>query len=266
VETEPLSQTLFDPVVFQTAVWAWFGLCAATLAALLFITAPYGRHSRSGWGPRVDARLGWMAMELPAAVAFPALLLTSGRPANLADLAFLLLWEIHYLQRTFVYPFLLSRGSAPMPLAIPVLAVIFNLVNAYLQAGWLFRVGPGHGVDWLRDPRFGLGAALFLIGLAINWHSDAVLRRLRKANETAYKVPHGGLFRWVSCPNYLGEMIEWAGWAIATWSLPGVAFACWTVVNLAPRAFAHHRWYQQRFPDYPIGRRAIFPAIYRRTI
>jgi hypothetical protein len=265
VETEPIFQTLFDPVVFRGVVWVWFGLGAATFVALLFVTAPYGRHSRSGWGPTVDARLGWMAMELPAAVAFPALLLTSGRTVNLAAVVFLAMWEIHYLQRALVYPFLLSRGAARMPLTIPVLAAIFNLFNAYLQGGWLFRVGPGYGVDWLRDPRFVLGAALFLGGLAINWHSDAVLRRLRKAGETGYKVPHGGLFRWVSCPNYLGEVIEWAGWAVATWSLPGAAFACWTAANLAPRAVAHHRWYRQRFPEYPNGRGAILPAPWRRT-
>ena len=39
---------------------------------------------------------------------------------------------------------------------------------------------------------------------------------------------------WVSCPNYLGEI-------------------------LVPRALSHHRWYRQRFPDYPAGRRALLP-------
>ena len=256
-------QRLFDPVVFRAAVGACFGLGGAACVALCFITAPYGRYSRAGWGPAVDARLGWTAMELPAVVALPALLLISGRTANLATLALLVLWEIHYLQRALVYPWLLSRAAARMPLTIPVLGVTFNLFNAYLQGGWLFHVGPGYRVDWLRDPRFGLGAALFLGGLAINWHSDAVLRRLRKSGETGYKVPQGGLFRWVSCPNYLGETIEWAGWAIATWSMAGAAFAFWTAANLVPRAFAHHRWYQQRFPDYPHERQAILPAFYR---
>ena len=76
-------------------------------------------------------------------------------------------------------------------------------------------------------------------------------------------MPQGRLFRWVSCPNYLGETIEWAGWAIATWSMAGAAFAFWTAANLVPRAVAHHRWYRQKFPDYPNQRRAILPAIFR---
>jgi hypothetical protein len=44
----------------------------------------------------------------------------------------------------------------------------------------------------------------------------------------------------VSCPNYLGEILEWIGWAIATWSLAGWVFAIWTMANLAPRAFTNH--------------------------
>ena len=54
-------------------------------------------------------------------------------------------------------------------------------------------------------------------------------------------------------------MLEWIGWAIATWSLAGAAFAVFTVANLLPRALANHRWYRQQFADYPVSRRAVFP-------
>jgi hypothetical protein len=65
----------------------------------------------------------------------------------------------------------------------------------------------------------------------------------------------------VSCPNYLGEIIEWSGWALATWSLAGAAFALYTIANLAPRAVAYHRWYRESFNDYPPARRALLPFI-----
>ena len=65
----------------------------------------------------------------------------------------------------------------------------------------------------------------------------------------------------MSSPNYLGEIIEWTGWAIATWSLAGTAFAVYTAANLASRAFANHRWYRDRFPDYPSDRRALVPFL-----
>jgi 3-oxo-5-alpha-steroid 4-dehydrogenase 1 len=88
-----------------------------------------------------------------------------------------------------------------------------------------------------------------------------VLRALRAPGERGYKIPKGGLYEWVSCPNYLGEMIEWTGWALATWSVAGLAFAVYTIANLAPRAVAHHRWYRMQFPEYPPGRKAIIPFV-----
>ena len=70
------------------------------------------------------------------------------------------------------------------------------------------------------------------------------------------------MFRWISCPNYFGEILEWSGWALASWTLAGVAFAIFTFANLAPRARAHHQWYQQYFLDYPQNRKALIPKIF----
>ncbi|MFI5136122.1 MAG: hypothetical protein ACHQD9_09740 [Chitinophagales bacterium] len=46
-----------------------------------------------------------------------------------------------------------------------------------------------------------------------------------------------------------------------TWSLPAVAFLIWTCANLLPRSLAHHRWYQQHFPNYPSERKAVIPFV-----
>jgi 3-oxo-5-alpha-steroid 4-dehydrogenase 1 len=96
----------------------------------------------------------------------------------------------------------------------------------------------------------------------LNRQSDNVLRLLKAKTPNGYGVPQGGLYRWVSCPNYLGEIMIWTGWAIATWSLPGLVFAFWTAANLIPRAHAHHVWYKQRFTDYPSRRKALLPGIW----
>ncbi|MGB0641280.1 MAG: 3-oxo-5-alpha-steroid 4-dehydrogenase, partial [Myxococcota bacterium] len=69
------------------------------------------------------------------------------------------------------------------------------------------------------------------------------------------------LYRYVSCPNYLGEMVQWIGWAIAMNSLAGVSFAVWTVANLLPRALTHHRWYRDKFAEYPAERKAVIPFV-----
>ena len=127
-------------------------------------------------------------------------------------------------------------------------------------AGRLSRVVDLHHL--MTSLRTLLGVVFFLGGAAINISADVLVQQQRDASSDRYIVPVGGLFRWISCPNYLGEILEWIGWAIATGSLAGLSFAIWTVANLAPRAYAHHRWYQQKFPNYPGARKALVPYIW----
>ena len=91
---------------------------------------------------------------------------------------------------------------------------------------------------------------------------EAVLLRLREPGETGYKVPGKGLHRLVAAPNYLGEIVEWLGWALLTTSPAALGFAVYTIANLAPRARAHLAWYRARFPDYPPSRKALVPGVW----
>ena len=75
------------------------------------------------------------------------------------------------------------------------------------------------------------------------------------------KLPQGGGFRWVDQPNYLGEILTWLGFALASYSLAGLSFAVFTFANLAPRALRKHRWYQKEFANYPQGRKALLPYL-----
>src|SRR5262249_36820855 len=154
---------------------------------------------------------------------------------GLAALGLFGLWELHYLYRSFVYP-LLQRDARPMPLFIALSGAGFNVVNAWLNGRWLFSFGPERGAGDLLDPRFIAGVALFFAGWGINVRADAVLRGLRRPGESGYRIPRGGLYRFISCPNYFGEMLEWSGFALAAFSLPALSFALWTVANLLPRA------------------------------
>lgn len=242
------------------AVVTELALGGLTFAALWFVTAPYGRHVRAGWGPGIGQRLAWVLMELPAVALWAGIYFGGTHRFEAAPLALLALWQLHYVSRTFVYPFRIRAHGKTTPVSIVALAVVFNVLNAYVNARWVSELG-SYPSSWLADPRFVVGAACFVVGFAVNQHADRVLMKLRKPGETGYAIPHGGLYRFVSCPNYLGEMLEWTGYAIASWSLPGLAFALYTVANLAPRAVAHHRWYRERFPDYPRDRRALVPFV-----
>ena len=229
---------------------------------LFYVTAPYGRHLRGGWGPTLASRSGWFVVEAPAALIFAGGFAVGAHHEGVTAWVFLVMWEAHYVYRAFVYPFTLRDDDGRMPFSVMGMAVLFNIVNASLNSLWLFDFSGGYPSSWLSDPRFLVGLALFLAGMIVNRRADGALRRLRAAGEPGYRVPQGGLYRWVSSPNYLGEIVQWAGWALATWSLPGVAFAVWTAANLVPRAQANQLWYRRRFPDYPPERKALIPGVW----
>lgn len=245
---------------YTLAVWAELVLAAVTALALLFVTAPYGRHQRGGWGPTIPARAGWVIMESPAVLWFAAVYAAGDHRGETVPLVLLCLWQWHYLQRTLLFPLHMRASGKRMPLLVVGLAIGFNLLNGYVNARWISQLG-SYSPDWLRDPRFVAGTVVFATGWWINVSADRALFRLRGPGERGYAIPRGGLYEWVSCPNYLGETIEWCGWALATWSFAGLAFAVYTAANLVPRALDHHRWYRDRFADYPPRRKAIVPFL-----
>lgn len=234
------------------------GLCA--LIALIFVSAPYGKHSRPGWGPQLNSKAAWILMETPAVLVPLIMFLLSGNRSAGALFAFCL-WEMHYLYRSYVYS-ALQRGSKPsFPALLAGLAFVFNINNGLILGVDLFDRGRADSID-LGCLQCELGLALFLCGFALHVVSDAAIRGLRRPGETGYKIPRGGLFGLVSNPNYLGEIVQWIGFALITRSPAAWAFAFFTFCNVFPRAISNHRWYREHFPDYPAERKIIIPFIF----
>jgi 3-oxo-5-alpha-steroid 4-dehydrogenase 1 len=244
--------------------WIIAGEIAGALVILLwlsFMAAPYGRHAAQKPIAPLPARVGWLVMEAPAPLVFAATFFRGARAPDAAAWALFVLWQIHYLHRAFVFPFRVRGTPKPMPAPIALTGAAYNVLNGWLCASYLVTYGPARGAAWRGDARFVAGACLFALGLVVNLHSDTVLLALRAPGESGYRIPRGGAFRWVTSPNYLGEIVEWIGFAIASWSPAALAFALWTIGNLVPRAFAHHRWYREKFPDYPRERKALVPFV-----
>ncbi len=237
-----------------------FIAAAATSLILLFVRAPYGRYTRAGWGPRISARFAWIIMESPAVFLILILYLTGTKKTAPLTL-FILLWQVHYIYRTFVYPLLMRGRRKGFPVILILMAMIFNCANGYVNGYHLFFSERTYPVSWLLDPRFLIGVSLFIWGLYVHLRSDHILRTLRAPGETGYKIPYGSMYRYVSSPNYFGEIVQWCGWAVATWSLAGLSFAVFTAANLIPRAISHHKWYENNFPKYPKERRAVVPFL-----
>ena len=239
----------------------WTLLALALVPQQLRMTAPYGRHTRTDWGPMISNQLGWCLMELVSLVVFAGLFLAGPNEKTAPMWVFFALWTAHYVNRSLIFPWRTHTQGKRMPLAIAGSAMAFNVVNAGLNGLYLGWFGDVYPAAWLADPRFIIGLVVFLAGAGINLWSDNRLIGLRAGGGQGYAIPRGGLFNWVSCPNHMGEIIEWWGFALMCWNLPALSFAVWTAANLMPRAISHHAWYRRTFPDYPVDRRAVVPVL-----
>lgn len=241
----------------------------SSLFVILFLfykTAPYGKYGTKGYGFAVGARLGWVLMEFPAFAVILVMFILARGWENPVMIAFICIWELHYVYRTFIYPFRLSKGSHPMAFFVVLMGAVFNSINGYINGYEVFfssSAASKYSISWFYSPYFIIGLGLFLAGMVINRHSDAVLRSLRKPGESGYKVPHKGLHNWVASPNYFGEFMEWLGWAVLTYSWAGLAFAVFTFANLGPRAYKNLQWYRVQFgEEYPSSRKAMIPFVF----
>lgn len=239
-------------------------LAVIVFVALFFIDAGYGKFYNKKWGPTVNNRLGWVLMEAPVFVAMLLLWLFSDRRGDVARVAILLIFELHYFQRSFIFPFLI-KGKGQMPLSVILMGVIFNTLNALMQGGWIFYVSPGdyYTPAWLYSPQFICGTLVFIAGMFINIKSDSIIRNLRKPGDSRHYLPTGGMFKYVTSANYFGEFLEWIGFAVLSWSWSGAVFALWTFANLAPRAARIHEKYRSEFGEQMSPKlKRMLPFIY----
>ena len=254
-----------------------FLLVMALLAVVVFITlhfveAGYGITFDKRWGAAINNKVAWLCMESPVFILMTVLWLSSPRmiPFKMATsfVPFLifLFFQTHYIRRSFIFPFLL-KGKSKMPVTVMLMGVLFNLCNAFMQGGWIFYKSPEsmYSISWLWTPQFIIGTVVFFGGMALNIQSDKIIQNLRKPGDSTHYLPAKGFFKYVTGAHYFGEVIEWIGFALLTWSISGAVFAIWTFANLVPRANAIYKKYKIMFGEETIKEKKlkrIFPYIY----
>ena len=245
-----------------------FVFAALVIVGSLFQQSPYGRFGATTRGVNLNPKLGWWLMEIPATVVFAVFYFTGPYRFDITPLVLAAIWGLHYANRGWFFPLSIrqvpgKRGS--FNIGVVAAGMVVTTMHGYLNGAFFSHdYKDQYGVQWLTDPRFVLGLIVYLGGFALLVSSERIVRNLRDKDNpgaTEYKVPYGGGFRFVSSPAYLGELIAWAGFALLTWSLAGVVIFLITAGNLVPRAFATHKWYRAKFPEYPADRKALIPGL-----
>jgi protein-S-isoprenylcysteine O-methyltransferase Ste14 len=220
--------------------------------------------------------LGWVIQESPSLLIMAFYLLRwiythidsvrklDLKPGEFMTIALALCWLVHYFNRALVFPLRMRGGAKPTTFTVVATAIAFCVTNTYLNAHALFEQELMIRSKRSIDGAFLCGVTLWLLGLLANWQSDAITRNLRRSPEDIklqrYAIPYGGLYRYVSAPNYFAEFVEWTGFAVAAQTWAAFSFALWTFCNLYPRARSNHQWYLQSFANYgTLNRNAFFP-------
>lgn len=236
---------------------------------LQFVTPAYGMTYNPRWGTSIRSKHGWLIMEAPVFFAMLIMFVISlffGHGFNWVTFSMFIFFELHYLQRSFIFPSLM-RGTSKMPISIIIIGIVFNTCNALMQGGWLFYLSPNdyYPISWFWSPQYIIGTVIFFLGMVINMHADRIIRKLRKdKNDNNYYIPYGWPFKKVSSANYFGEILEWVGFAVLCWSVAGLVFVIWSFANIVPRSKAVYERYTQFFGKEftDLKRYKIFPYIY----
>ena len=107
-----MSQFSHELISNFTLLWILFGLIIFVI--LLFIRAPYGKHYNTKWGPEINNKLGWIVMEMPALLICPITYLSIVDDIFRYESFFIVLWFLHYFNRTIVYPLKIKTKNKPL--------------------------------------------------------------------------------------------------------------------------------------------------------
>lgn len=259
--------------------WKYFTLiCPAQL--ILKDWYPMGKTSYESI-LNVPGKPAWILMELVSPLTMLYTVFTN--PERTQPLSYIHLWLVtlyclHYAHRALISP-LMNHSMAPINIIIPIGAAFFNLMNGSLIGGWLGGYGSAKHVPMWQVIA---GSVLFVTGLFGNVYHEEVLREIRRdkrvdknvekegkvvvENGRVYKIPEGGLFRWVWHPHYFSEWAEWCGYMMIGGGFssfrPAGLFVVNEVATMLPRALQGKRWYLNKFgKDAVPDRKAIIPGV-----
>ncbi|KAJ5489703.1 enoyl reductase [Penicillium diatomitis] len=150
-------------------------------------------------------------------------------PSNVQLLVCLLL-TLHFLKREYETLFVHRFSNATMPAR----NIFKNSAHYWALAGfniayWVFRPDAAAASENHSSLLVWIGTSLFVFSEIANFNAHLILRDLRRPGTTERGIPSGFGFNWVTCPNYMFEILAWIGvylvsqlsWSVLIFTLVG---------------------------------------------
>ena len=209
----------------------------------------YGKHAKTKL--TLNSKMAWTIMESSSIVsAVLTLSVNLNKKVNILSAFFFLL---HYIHRSFIYTRFISSKSVT-PINIFISSFIFCTLNGYCQASSWF-----YNKSTITELNKYIGIILFVFGMSLNILSDYYMLYQKKKYKK-YILPSSIFHKFILSPNYLGEIIEWIGYAILVNDIRATSFAIFTISNLVPRAVLNLDYYIELFNVN--NKKAIIPFIW----
>ncbi|KAI8975069.1 3-oxo-5-alpha-steroid 4-dehydrogenase-domain-containing protein [Mycotypha africana] len=161
---------------------------------------------------------------------------------------------LHYLKRVTEVIFV-HRYSGQSKLIDNILISISYMVFAFFLS--FFSAQVPHPNAFLTV----VGVALFFIGEGTNCYHHLILSNLRKDGSKEYKIPQEGLFKYIWCPHYTGEIVAFIAMAFLSQHFLVLILQICSAGYLAIRAYNTRSWYKSKFTDIP-HRACLIPFIF----
>ncbi|KAK8891932.1 hypothetical protein M9Y10_029154 [Tritrichomonas musculus] len=242
-------------------------ICGLLVAVFLtFKKIPYGKtytRKTSLLKYEVNDRVAVIITNLPGPIIFfySQIFYPNGELLSIPSLVYL----AHYIHRALIYPWFRKVYSKPWPLESVLYFIVYNFIVGLTVSHTLIFSGKELNIY------IQLLIAVVCVACAvIAAIHDYYLCSLRSAGDIGYRIPYGMLFKWVSGPNYLFELIEWCVYAIyMPFGLGLAVYGIWYLTNITGRAESNHDAYTSRkriFPSgtkYPDDRAPYIPFVFK---
>ncbi len=141
-----------------------------------------------------------------------------------------------------------SHGIA---LSMMYVSMVTNLLYAQTQANGL--TSPKADLMWP-------GVLVFLVGFVGNLYHHAMLARIRTGNKK--DLPHGGLFEYLVCPQYVFEELVFLGFFMIAQTEMALAIFVSVLIYLTARTYNTKMWYTKKNAHFPPERKLLIPKLF----